>query len=159
MRVTRLQIQAQLENVTELLPSEDFVFFFKMQCDNCRAETESPVGITFEKISVMQGKAFVNLIYKCKDCGRSTQVSILENSLKPYNIEDTNTFKTFIEFDFRGSTPISYEPGPSMFKCKGAESGKIFDNIDLSGLEWADYDDEENVPVGIYEFSSRFETR
>jgi hypothetical protein len=34
-------------------------------------------------------------------------------------------------------------------------SRKCFEDVDLSDGEWADYDDEANVAVGVYELESQ----
>uniref|UniRef100_A0A915EB14 Uncharacterized protein n=1 Tax=Ditylenchus dipsaci TaxID=166011 RepID=A0A915EB14_9BILA len=40
--------------------------------------------------------------------------------------------------------------------CVGAESGSVFNDIDLNEKEWAEYDEKANQPVEINEMSSRF---
>lgn len=36
-------------------------------------------------------------------------------------------------------------------------AGKKFEDVDLSELEWCDFDDKGDQSVGIYEFESKFE--
>jgi hypothetical protein len=37
-------------------------------------------------------------------------------------------------------------------------SGTAFTDIDLSDLEWSDYDEKDNVTVGIYSLQYKFQT-
>lgn len=39
---------------------------------------------------------------------------------------------------------------------KAEESGKIFENVNLTEKEWVEYDEKSQQSVGIYEFESRF---
>lgn len=43
------------------------------------------------------------------------------------------------------------------FVCQGEESGLQFDEVDLTELEWVDYDEKATCSVGITELEWKFE--
>lgn len=156
MRVTALEINAHLENVTNFTIGPDFKFFMKFKCDNCNAESENDMAFPLEaNVPILNGKANVNLSFKCKECKRPSTVNILDGSLRPYTADDDLTFKPFIEMDCRGCSPISFSPLAN-FACKNVESGRQFTEVDLSSDDWADYDEASGQTVGVYEFKHQF---
>lgn len=72
-----------------------------------------------------------------------------------YTSNDQNKFKTIVTFDCRGIEPVEFSPAEGWL-VKVEESGKAFNDVDLSEKEWADYDDRANQSVGIYELESQF---
>lgn len=84
-------------------------------------------------------------------------LDILPGSISKYLFEDSNTFKSIVAFDCRGMSIIDFSPRNG-FKCSGVESNTPFDDVNLEEKEWVDYDDRENLPVGIYEVSHQFVT-
>lgn len=130
------------------------------------------------KVPLMGGKSFVNLIFKCKTCSRPSNVckfyhhhfivfffvfnfffvkAVIEGSIRPYLAEDSLNFKPFVEFDCRGCDPLLFEP-IDHFQCTNMDNTTEFNEVDLSELNWADYDERSNESVGIYDFKYRFTT-
>lgn len=72
-----------------------------------------------------------------------------------YKNDDQGKFKTLVIFDCRGIEPTEFTPGEDWI-VKAEESGKIFDNVNLTEKEWVEYDEKSQQSVGIYEFESRF---
>ncbi|CAG8774053.1 5421_t:CDS:2, partial [Racocetra fulgida] len=71
--------------------------------------------------------------------------------IKPYTIDDSGRFSKMAVIDCRGLEFVDFDPRTG-FKANGAESKTIFDDIDLTSKgDWADYDEEAGVPVGISE--------
>lgn len=64
-------------------------------------------------------------------------------------------FETIISFDCRGVEPIAFSPRNG-WTVKSADDGQVFEDVDLSENEWAEYDQKNKVSVGIYEFESKF---
>lgn len=64
-------------------------------------------------------------------------------------------FKSIVSFDCRGIEPIEFSPR-SGWIAKAINSGQIFEDIDLSEDDWADYDEKNNQSIGISEFKSQF---
>jgi hypothetical protein len=42
------------------------------------------------------------------------------------------------------------------WSAESSESGKPFEDIDLSEKEWVDYDEKSNLSVGIFDVESQF---
>lgn len=72
-----------------------------------------------------------------------------------YTNEDQGKFKSIVTFDCRGVEPVEFSPGEGWI-VKIEESGKVFNEVDLSEKEWVEYDDKINQSVGIYDFESQF---
>lgn len=51
--------------------------------------------------------------------------------------------------------PVDFSPR-SGWVVKAAENGQIFEDVDLSEDDWVEYDNKNNVSIGIYEFESNF---
>lgn len=68
---------------------------------------------------------------------------------------DDNKFKMIVSFDCRGLELIDYEPrdGWAVLSKK-----KLFDDVDLSGKDWCDYNDLDNEPVEVTNFEFQFES-
>ncbi|KAL7985064.1 hypothetical protein Chor_003634 [Crotalus horridus] len=90
---------------------------------------------------------------------------ILSQTIKPYNAEDNEIFKTIVEFECRGLEPVDFQPQASSqeepaehagFAANGAESGTSFDDINLLEKDWNDYDEKIKESVGIYEVTHKF---
>lgn len=64
-------------------------------------------------------------------------------------------FKSIVSFDCRGIEPIEFSPR-SGWIAKAINNGQIFEDIDLSEDDWADYDEKNNQSIGISEFKSQF---
>lgn len=60
-------------------------------------------------------------------------------------------------FDCRGIELTEFTPGEGWI-VKAEESGKIFENVNLTEKEWVEYDEKSQQSIGIYEFESRFVT-
>ncbi|XP_050536497.1 CXXC motif containing zinc binding protein isoform X3 [Daktulosphaira vitifoliae] len=152
-----LQIKANLENVTDLIPEgRDFRWYLKFQCTNCGQESEKWIYLSEdEKVPIKGSRGEANLVTKCKMCSRESSVDIISESVSMYTVDDSNTFKTIVTFDCRGTSSIDFSPRNG-FKCRGIESNTQFQDINLEEKEWVDYDEKEGQPVGIYDFEHQF---
>jgi len=152
-----LQISAQLENVTDLRAvGEDFRWYLKLKCTHCNEETSDFVYLSLlESQPLKGGRGSASLVLKCKLCARDHSIDIISDSLQPYTADDVPQHKTIIIFDCRGVEPVAFEPRMG-WQAKGTDSNTDFSNIDLTSLEWADYDEKSQQSVGIYELISRF---
>ncbi|KAF9898501.1 hypothetical protein BX616_003944 [Lobosporangium transversale] len=73
----------------------------------------------------------------------------------PYLIENNDKFATIATIECRGLELVGFEPR-SGWTAKGAESGTVFEDIDLTDGDWADYDEKSQMPVGISNIESKF---
>jgi len=152
-----LQISAQLENVTDLkAEGDDFRWYLKLKCTHCNEETAEFVYLTqAESHPLKGGRGSASLVLRCKLCSRDHSIDIIPDSLQSYNSDDVPQFKTIITFDCRGVEPVTFEPRMG-WSTKGLESGTVFANVDLTALDWAEYDEKSQQAVGIYELTTRF---
>lgn len=153
-----LQIKATLENIEELKPNgSDFRWYLKFSCNNCGEVSEKwNYASLDESTPAQRGNAINHFISKCKLCSRENSMTILEDSIKPYNSDDQNRFKTIVCFDCRGIEPCAFSARDGWI-AKTCNNGKEFSDVDLADGEWVEYCDKTNTSVGIYEIESRFE--
>eukprot|EP00806_Schmidingerella_arcuata_P003851 Macronucleus_4492.p1 GENE.Macronucleus_4492~~Macronucleus_4492.p1 ORF type:complete len:168 (+),score=33.81 Macronucleus_4492:1-504(+) len=157
-----LQIRATLENLAGIKITPDSDWNFKVKCTNCQELSDNVIYFNLvEKVEIQGSRGTASFIYKCKNCGRSGNIDYVENSLGKYMAEHSEQWLTIATFECRGLEPAEFFPGTSFSALSsasdtmfGAEGGR--DPIDLSDGDWADYDEDGEESVGIYEFSSQF---
>ncbi|CAL1579974.1 unnamed protein product [Knipowitschia caucasica] len=152
-----LQFKATLENVTNVRPvGDDFRWFLKIKCGNCGEISEKWQYVNLEESTPLKGgRGSANMVLKCKLCSRENSIDIIEGKITPYNAEDSETFKTMVQFECRGLEPVDFWPQAG-FAAVGAESGTPFPEISLLEKDWTDYDEKAKESVGIYEVTHKF---
>lgn len=167
-----LQIKAALENITGLCPENlpDFRWHLKLKCTQCGEITEHWQYVVLnENLPLKGGRGHANYVSKCKLCSHQNSLDIKPESLHNYNIQDSNKFKTVAVFDCRGLEPVEFEPRNGWMakgykpsneeeEEEGSETGTVFNEIDLSDKEWADYDEKSNLSTVITEWACDFVT-
>ncbi|XP_059840319.1 CXXC motif containing zinc binding protein isoform X3 [Hemitrygon akajei] len=101
------------------------------------------------------GRGSANMIQKCKLCSRENSIDILKDTINPYNAEDSEKFKTIVQFECRGLEPVDFQPQAG-FTAEGTESRTQFDEINLLEKDWNDYDEKIQESVGIYDVTHKF---
>ncbi|ORZ17667.1 hypothetical protein BCR42DRAFT_238143 [Absidia repens] len=124
-----LYLKADLENVTDLVPTDDYEWHFKDEYD----------------MSNSRGQA--NLVMRCKFCKRESTAQF-DPSSKVVSYNDSGKFQKMAVFDVRGLELVDFSPRDTWL-AKGTETGTSFDDIDLLEGDWADYDEKAGEPVGI----------
>ena len=156
-----LQIKAQLENIAAIKALAESDWHFKIKCINCQEVNDNVQYFNLvEKKEIQGSRGLASYIAKCKNCDRTGNIDYIEGSVSKY--EDQNSqFATIATFECRGMEPVEFFPGQE-FSALSAVSETVFgtqgnkDAIDLSDGDWAEYDEEAEESVGIYEFSSQF---
>lgn len=163
-----VRIKCELENLTNLVPGEDFTYHFKLVCANCGEVSKRESTLTAdESFSTQQkghkgghgnsqkDKAVTNLIQKCDLCERTGTITVVEGHGKPYTAEDSEkgALVPIICLDCRGMQPAEFHPGGGWL-AEGVESGTKFADIDLSEGEYSEYDEKAAASVGILNFES-----
>lgn len=153
-----LQIKVTFENVQELKPSgPEFRWYLKFTCSSCGETSDKwNYASISDSIPAQHGSAVNHFVSKCKLCSRENSMKIIEDSIKSYNVNDQNKFKTIIALDCRGLEPTDFSAREG-WVVKAIDGGKEFENVDLSEGEWVDYCDKINKPVGVYEIEHKFE--
>uniref|UniRef100_A0A8D0F6H8 CXXC motif containing zinc binding protein n=1 Tax=Strix occidentalis caurina TaxID=311401 RepID=A0A8D0F6H8_STROC len=149
-----LQLRATLENITRLrAEGEDFRWYLKVR--RRRGLREVGEAVLGDSAPLKGGRGSATMVQKCKLCSRENSIDILSQTIKPYNAEDSEKFKTIVEFECRGLEPVDFQPQAG-FAAEGAESGTPFNDINLLEKDWNDYDEKTKESVGIYEVTHKF---
>ncbi|KAM0938257.1 putative CXXC motif containing zinc binding protein [Dioscorea sansibarensis] len=149
-----LSFTAELENLTNLQPrggcdDPEYVYGFKLKCENCGEVTQKETYVTLsETVSIPNSKGTANLVQKCKLCGRDGTIQMVPKYGEPLTLDASQkeAFAKLMVFECRGFEPIDFIFGDGW--VAESTSGTKFD-VDLSGGEFAEYDEQGECPVGI----------
>uniref|UniRef100_A0A674PN81 CXXC motif containing zinc binding protein n=1 Tax=Takifugu rubripes TaxID=31033 RepID=A0A674PN81_TAKRU len=151
-----LQFKATLDNVTNVRPlGTDFRWYLKLKCGNCGETSDKWQYITLDSVPLKGGRGSASMVQKCKLCSRENSIDILEDTITPYNAEDSERFKTMVQFECRGLEPVDFQPQAG-FVAEGTETGTPFPEVNLLEKDWTDYDEKLAASVGIYEVTHQF---
>ncbi|KAL9244140.1 hypothetical protein vseg_017946 [Gypsophila vaccaria] len=166
----KLMITAEMENVATLQPMNGlddphFTVYFKLRCELCGEVSEKDSCVSKDvEVTVPKSTHVANLVQKCKFCGREGNIKLVpvrrpwERDLTPLTAADCKAekYKPLIGFECCGLEPFgTYFLGPQ-WKVQ-ARSGTIFEDVDLTSGEWAEYDEKKNVPVTITNLKAKLE--
>ncbi|KAK3024152.1 hypothetical protein RJ639_042836, partial [Escallonia herrerae] len=148
-----LMITAEFDNIKSLQPQggcddPSFTYYFKLKCGNCGEVTEKEAWLNLdEKIAVPKGS--VNLVQKCKCCGREGTITMVPNCGHPLteDLVEQGEFAPMMLFDCRGYEPFDFAFG-SGWRAESLEGTK-FNDIDLSEEEFSEYCEKGKCPVMI----------
>ncbi|KAJ8307604.1 hypothetical protein KUTeg_014845 [Tegillarca granosa] len=119
-----LEFKAQLLNITNLRPDgEDFRWYFR------------------ESVPLTGGRGHANYKMKCKFCKKEASIGILQETITPYNAEDSGKYKSMAQG----------------FVAEGEESGTPF-TVEFEDKEWCDYDAQGKCEVSITELDFKFKS-
>ncbi|KAF9601780.1 hypothetical protein IFM89_022948 [Coptis chinensis] len=168
-------ITATFENIKSLQPQRgvddpDLPYFFKLQCMNCGEVCEKETCVIMsKKVANPSGKGTTNLVKKCKVCSREGTVTMVPERGCPLSLGASlyGTYITLMGFEFNGLEPVSCSFGRG-WKAESTygslpsislvfvlvmgiyeTTGTLFEDIDLSGAEFADFCDVGQVPVRV----------
>ncbi|XP_074286948.1 uncharacterized protein LOC141612131 [Silene latifolia] len=167
-----LVIAADLENVSTLqlmggLQDPNFRYFFKLECESCGLVTDKESWVCLNKqVLVPKINRYVHLHQKCRGCEREGIIKMVPIPLqKDPEWRRWDEASPYTEAHYRRGWPV-----PLMkFECEGLEpidfvlkdgphwrveskSGMVYKNVDLSGGDWAEWDEKMNAPVAITNF-------
>jgi len=156
----KIEVRAELENVTDLEPQEEsnvFAPVLKVQCSSCREIHQNWVTVDPSESRPMSGsRGTANFVWKCPQCKRESSANF-DTAFKrsPLTAEqaDSHQWSTLAVVECRGCELVEIDPFQSQWKCQGRETGTKFADIDLT--EWTDYDEKAGEPVGITEVQTR----
>ncbi|XP_051129323.1 uncharacterized protein LOC127250207 [Andrographis paniculata] len=157
-----LLITAQLDNLTDFQPQggcddPNFTYYFKLKCGNCGEVTQKETCVSLsETVPSTKGKGEVHLAQKCKFCSREGTITMITGHGRPLTYEDSEAakFAPLMLFDCRGFEPVDFSFG-SGWKAESIDGTK-FNDIDLSGGEFSEYDEKGECPVMISEVRAMF---
>lgn len=110
-----------------------------MKCKFCKRESSAGKSYSFTVPTKPMSCSRRNILPNAHDIKKNT----IDFASKPiaYEIENNEKFATIVTIECRGLEPVDFEPRMG-WKAKGAESGTVFDDVDLSEGEWVEYDDK-----------------
>lgn len=152
MVVYYLKAQAELEGVTDLqpldTPQSPFEYSFRIECTGCREVHPKPVSINrFETYDIERSSGAASFVFKCHSCKKEKTASI-DRTKEKVTAEDKNKWVNVLVIDARGIDFVEFIPD-GRFECVGAESGTVFEEVDLEDGEWYDYDDKAGAEVSV----------
>lgn len=181
MPTLALQIQAEYQNVTGLVPADgvESALMLRLECTSCREVHPNLVALdpaNVDELSKSRGEA--NLVVSCPACRKENSASYVVR--KPGSKEDAKmgeiapwtplkaqddaapTFHTLCTVEFRGLNPLDVKidellPPSHQWACTGTESGTTFSDVQFEDGEWHDYDDEAGDEVGITDVAIRWQ--
>merc|ERR1712142_377414 len=148
-----LEISFDVENLATVeAVGKDFRWFLKICCGNCGEVTDWVYVDEEDTVEVKGGRGQAHMVLNCKLCGRESNISIEDGSVKKYECEKGG-FQQMLSFDCRGLEPVDWE-------CRGGlvaqtEKGKSFE-VALEDGEFYDYDDDSNETVSVTNPQHRF---
>jgi hypothetical protein len=158
-----LMITAELEFITNLQPQggcddSSLSYLFKLKCGNCGeiSQKETYVQLS-DTVPLPSGRGTTNLVQKCKFCGKSGTVTMIEGRGKPLTqvIAESGKYTPLMLLDCRGYEPVGFVFGDG-WKAE-SETGTLFENIDLSSGDFTEYDEKGQYSVMISNLRSRFD--
>ncbi|CEP19047.1 hypothetical protein [Parasitella parasitica] len=152
-----LYIKAELENVTDLIPAEDYEWHFKIECTSCHEVDESWISFNqHDEYEMNSSRGSANLVMRCKFCKRDMNAKFDSSfKIKKYDVEENNKFQKIAQFDCRSLELVDFEPRDTWI-CKGADSDTVFEDVDLITDEWVGYDEKSGMPVSISNIEVNF---
>lgn len=135
---------------------EDFRWYFRLKCP-CGEVLDHLIYVTLiESVPLTGGRGHANYKMKCKFCKKEASIGILQETITPYNAENSGKYKSMAVFDCRGTEPVEFAPTQG-FVAEGEESGTPF-TVEFEDKEWCDYDVQGKCEVSITELDFKFKS-
>ncbi|KIL00248.1 hypothetical protein PAXRUDRAFT_821863 [Paxillus rubicundulus Ve08.2h10] len=155
----KLEIKAELSNVTDLKPaSDDFEYFFKVCCTSCRETHPKLVSLNRLKERPVSGGKHktAHLIWRCSNC-KHENTAKFDTSIptRPYTADHSESFSEVLVIECRGLEFTGFDPRGT-WSCKGTETKTTFPNVEFEEGEWIDYDEKAALPVQVSFLESRW---
>jgi hypothetical protein len=149
MTIFALRIKADLENIETMSPLANNLWKLDIVSPD---GVDQRLGITVsnsdvEKLEGSKGEA--NFIMKWKGSNSQSYIKIvdLKKTDSNYSSNDSGNWKLIIGFECRGLEPTKWIPGIDFNIL--TSSGKIFENVDLTEKDWAEYDEENDLSITV----------
>ncbi|KAI3624004.1 hypothetical protein GLX27_002761 [Malassezia furfur] len=174
-----LQAKAELQNVTDLVPSNgvDAALLLGLECNSCHEKHPNAVALDPSNVDELQrSRGEANLIVNCPSCRRENSATYVvrkpgsKGDLKLGEIapwtaltaDGAGNWQTLCTVDFRGMTPLAPEidtllPDGATWSCTGTESSTPFTDVQFEDGEWHDYDEKAGVEVGVVDVQFRWQ--
>eukprot|EP00299_Pterocystis_sp_00344_P009905 c4313_g1_i1.p1 GENE.c4313_g1_i1~~c4313_g1_i1.p1 ORF type:complete len:139 (+),score=18.24 c4313_g1_i1:132-548(+) len=122
-------------------------------------ETRTGVYVCPDELHEMSGsRGTANLIIKFgkSECTMSF-TEVKKKTRRVYTAEDSGNFVPIVAFECRGVEPVKWEPSEDDTVNVTTSAGTVFRDVDLSSLEWCEYDEKADSTIAIYKLEHKFE--
>lgn len=179
MPTLALQVQADLQNVTRLTPTDgvDAALLLGLECTSCHEQHPNAVALDPSNVDELQrSRGEANLIVNCPSCRHENSATYVVRKpgskddpklgeIAPWSeivSDESRGWQTLCTVDFRGMTPLDPSidtllPDGASWTCYGAESGTPFTDVQFEEGEWHDYDEKASDEVGIADVAFRWQ--
>ncbi|MQM16275.1 hypothetical protein Taro_049234 [Colocasia esculenta] len=149
-----LSFKADLDNLTDLQPrggcdDPNYGYFLKLKCEGCGEITQKETCVMLsETVSVPNSRGTANLVQRCKFCARGGSVLMIPGHGKPLTLQlsEAQLPTPLMVFECRGFEPVEFVFGDGW--TAQSRSGTVYE-IDLFQGEFAEYDEDDQCPVGL----------
>ncbi|GAA5971414.1 hypothetical protein JCM11641_008344 [Rhodosporidiobolus odoratus] len=158
-----LQLKATLEGVTDLKPlGEDFEYAIKASCTSCREEHPNVMTVqATETVEIPGSRGEANLVWRCQMCKREHTINFdssfkREKAALSFEDSEEQRWVSIAVLECRGCEITAFDPR-GVWTCTGAESGTVFDEVEISAdePEWTDYDEKAGAGVSVMEVETQ----
>ena len=154
-----LEIKADLEGISKLIPLDNNVWQFNI-CSDSGGGGDTKDGITvcaLDELDIEGSRGHANFVMKWHGSKHQAYIKIIPLHHEPciYPAEKAGEFVKVAGFECRGLSLESWCPGVD-FMAEGT-SGTRFSSVDLSDPDgWTEYDEDAGEAVSIMNVEHRF---
>ena len=104
-----------------------------------------------EEAEIEGSRGTANMVMRFAPGSKQCSLTVVDvkgktNTTRPLTADDGGMVP-IVAFECRGMEPVKWTP-TSGYVCRST-GGKAFDDVDLTEGEWADYDEDNELPVSI----------
>lgn len=157
MPVYLVQIRCELENIESLKTTLNN--YYKFDISSGQGHTKEGVTVSFsEEQELDDSKGTANFVCKFEKSMSCSYMKLLEFSkIKGCNgtyTDKKNDWVTIVGVECRGLEITKYIPSID-FDAIASKSNTIFPSIDMTDLEWSEYDEEGDQAVSVMNVETR----
>ncbi|CRH01580.1 conserved protein, unknown function [Plasmodium relictum] len=147
MKNTILCIKAELDNVKKLYCNDEYLWIFNIR-DNSSSLTRNNIQFRrIDKLDIPNSRGTANFMIKWTEYPKYSTINFV-NTKNCCSYEENDTWKDFASFECRGIEIVDFIPSNN-FIVEDIK-GKVYYDVNLSELNWCDYNEEHEMCVGIY---------
>lgn len=147
-----LEIKADLENIEKLVPIDGNLWKFDVES----LSGELREGITFsasEELQIQGSRGTAHFIMKFSGEMDAATIKVVSIKKNDGTYSASGRFTKVLALECRNVIPTRWIPGEDFAAISSA--GKNFPLIDLSGGSWADYDEDNDLPVSVMDLEHK----
>lgn len=149
----RLEVSAQLNNITSVKTPEDYPWHISFQCTSCGEKRDRPVVISSsDEVDGIRG-AVVTMKLTCKLCSRVNDIKIVREG--EYTEEQSPNWGEFLLLECRGLQPVDWIASEDVPLEITSVNGPLEDCF-LENGEFYGYDEKLAQEATVTEFRTRF---